>query len=139
MQGEVFPVAEAAWQQYLSGRLLAKVGTRTRPDAQFVKILRAGGNHRNKILDRAQMIFECYHEDDALAAKFAATVSALVFAAEGSEIAPGVHCKKVESVSGPSNIYDEQHPSSRYSFTVMTDLRARSVPDLMALEGTKNG
>lgn len=136
-----FPSAEKAWQSYLQARLTAKVGTRTRPDVSFVKILRAGGNAPSirgmAILDSPQMIFECYHEDDDKAAEFAGTVRAIVHAAEGSEIAPGVYFKRLRDVSGPSNIPDEEHNSSRYSFTVMTDLRAQVVPEAADLEGTK--
>lgn len=137
-----FPSAEKAWQRYLQERLTMKVGTRTRQDPVFVKVLRAGGNAASSrgitILDSPQMIFECYHTDDDKAAEFAATVRAIVHAAEGSEIAPGVYFKRLRDVSGPSNIPDEEHNSSRYSFTVMTDLRAQVVPEAADLEGTKN-
>lgn len=137
MQGIIFPDAEEAWVQYLKPRLGGvKVGTRGRKDGKFVKILRAGGNRSNKMLDSPQMIYECYDVDDAKAAAFAAYVRALVHAAEGTAIAPGVHCKKLRDVSGPSYINDEEHDSSRYSFTVMTDLRGQPVPDLLDLEGT---
>lgn len=136
VQGVRFPDAEDAWQQFLAARLTVPVGTKQRADAQFVKILRAGGNRRNKVVDSPQMIFECYAEDAAKAANFARTVRALVHSAEGSEIAPGVHCKKQRDVSGPSDISDNQHDSSRYSFTVMTELRGQIVADLMDLEGT---
>ena len=138
MEGVLFPDAEDSWQKYLAGRLTVPVGTRTRTDAAFVKVLRAGGNRSNKVLDSAQMIFECYDTDDALAAALARKTRALVHGAEGTEIAPGVHCKRLRDVSGPSNITDEEHQSSRYSFTDMTDLRAQIVPDLAALEGIKH-
>lgn len=136
MQGIIFPDAEDAWQKFLAARLNVPVGTKQRPEARFVTLLRAGGNRRNKVLDSPQMIFGCYAEDAAAAAKFASHVRALVHSAEGSEIAPGVHCKKLRDVSGPSDIPDEEHDSTRYSFTVMTELRGQSVPDLMNLEGT---
>lgn len=136
MKGLVFPDAEAAWQHYLQARLAVPVGTRTRADAKFVRLLRAGGNRSKKVLDSPQMIFECYAAQDDEAAQFASTVRALVHAAEGTQIAPGVYCKQQRDVTGPSNVSDSQHDSSRYSFTVMTDLRAQFVPDLMTLEGT---
>lgn len=136
----LFPDAEDAWATYLRPLLGGlKVGTRSRSDAKFVKILRIGGNASSPrgraIMDGAQMAFECYAEDDAQAAEFAAVVRAFVHAAEGSEIAPGVFFKRLRDVSGPSNIPDEEHSSSRYSFTVMTDLRARVVPGVADLEG----
>lgn len=137
MQGIAFPEAEDAWITFLAARTAFPVGTKTRAAVQFVKVLRAGGNRRLLMLDAAQMIFECYAADDAVAARFARTVRALVHSAEGSEIVPGVRCKKIRDVSGPSNIPDQEHESSRYSFTVMTDLRGQVVPDLMDLEGTK--
>lgn len=136
MQGILFPDAEDAWQRYLEARLTAPVGTRSRPDPKFVKILRAGGHRGNKVLDSPQMIYECYDVDDQKAAEFARLVRALVHAGEGSEIVPGVYCKRQRDVTGPSYINDEEHSSSRYSFTVMTDLRGQPVPDLMDLEGT---
>lgn len=131
MQGVEFPDAEDAWQIYLEGKLGGiPVGTKQRAAAKFVKILRAGGNRRNRVLDAPQMIFECYDEDAAKAAKFASYVRALVHSAEGTEIAPGVRCKRQRDVSGPSDIPDSEHDSVRYSFTVMTELRGRVVPDL---------
>lgn len=136
VQGVAFPDAEDAWVNYLQPLLAVKVGTRTRKDVKFVKVLRAGGNRSNKVLDTPQMIFECYDEDDAKAASFARTVRALVHAAEGTQIVPGVFCKRQRDVTGPSNISDSQHDSSRYSFTVMTDLRGQIIADLMTLEGT---
>lgn len=135
-QGVVFPDAEDVWQRFLKPKLAYKVGTKTRADVQFVKVLRAGGNSRSKVIDSPQMIFECYAEDDAKAAEFARTVRALVFAAEGTEIVPGVVFKKLRDVTGPSFVNDSQHDSSRYSFTVMTELRGTVVADLMTLEGT---
>lgn len=135
-QGVVFPDAEDVWQRFLKPKLAYKVGTKTRADVQFVKVLRAGGNSRLKVIDSPQMIFECYAEDDAKAAEFARTVRALVFAAEGTEIVPGVVFKKLRDVTGPSFVNDSQHDSSRYSFTVMTELRGTVVADLMTLEGT---
>lgn len=132
-----FPSAEKAWVTFLAGVLAGvKVGTRTRKETKFVKVLRAGGNRASLVTDGAQMIFECYDEDDDMAAEFAAEVRAIVHGAEGSEIAPGVYFKRLRDVSGPSNITDEEHSSSRYSFTVMTDLRAKVVPDAADLEGT---
>ena len=136
VQGFAFPNAEDAWQKYLQARVAFKVGTRVRDDVQFVRLLRAGGNRSIKVLDSPQMIFECYAEDDHVAAEFARSVRALVHAAEGTEIVPGVHCKKLRDVTGPSNVSDNQHDSSRYSFTVMTDLRGQPVADLTTLEGT---
>lgn len=136
VQGIVFADPESSWQQFLQERLSSPVGTKTMADAKFVRVFRAGGNSRSKVVDSPQMIFDCYDVDDAAAAEFAATVRALVFAAEGTEIVPGVLFKKLRDVTGPSNVSDSQHDSSRYSFTVMTDLRGRPVADLMTLEGT---
>lgn len=88
MQGIKFPDSEDAWQKYLAARLVFPVGTKQRKAAQFVKILRAGGNRRILMLDAAQMLFECYAEDAAKAADFAGVVRALVHSAEGSEKLP---------------------------------------------------
>lgn len=123
-----FPDAEKAWIHYLTAKTGEKVGTRVPKQPRFIRLMRAGGNRSVKVLDSAQMIFECYDTDDELAAEFASDTRALVHAGEGQEIAPGVFCYRQRDVSGPSYINDEQHPSSRYSFTVMTDLRGQSVP-----------
>lgn len=122
----VFPDAEQAWIDYLQPLLGCKVGTRVRADARFVRLLRAGGNRSRKMLDSPQIIFECYDVDDDAAAAMAKNVRALVHAAEGTTIGPGAHVKRLRDVSGPSNVSDKQHDSSRYSFTVMTDFRGQA-------------
>lgn len=144
MQGLIFPDAEAAWIYYLGGRLVVPVTNRVLDkrgendellEPRFMRVLRAGGNRFNKMIDMPQMIFECYGEFDDEASQLAREARAHVHAAEGLEIAPGVFCKTLTDVTGPSNIQDEQPNRSRYSFTVMTGLRAETVPDLADLEG----
>lgn len=145
MQGLIFPDAEGAWIHYLDARLDVPVSNRvldardgedrlTAP--RFIRVLRAGGNRYSKVIDQPQMVFECYAEFDNDAAALAREARAHVHAAEGTEIAPGVRCKRLRDVTGPSNIPDEQPGRSRYSFTVMTGLRAETVPDLTLLKGT---
>lgn len=136
MQGIAFPDAEAAWITFLNGRLDVPVSNRvldSRDDEdrlvtpKFIRVLRAGGNRYNKMIDQPQMIFECYGEFDDEASALARDARAHVHSAEGLEIAPGVFCKRLRDVTGPSNIPDEQPHRSRYSFTVMTGLRAETV------------
>lgn len=142
-----FPDAEAAWITFLAGRLPVPVSNRvldTRDDEdvlvtpRFIRVLRAGGNRYNKMIDQPQMIFECYAEHDDVASALAREARAHVHSAEGLEIAPGVFCKRLRDVTGPSNIPDEQPTRSRYSFTVMTGLRAE-LPEIPDPKDTADG
>lgn len=126
-QAVVFPDAEDVWINYLADMLDSPIGSNLFPDVKFVRVLRAGGTLMNKVTDNPQMVFDCYDADAALAAKFAADTRALVFAAEGCVIAPGVKVKALRHVTGPSQLTDEETESSRYSFTVMTALSGVAV------------
>lgn len=117
-----FPDSEDVWINYLAERLDIPVGSRLFEEARFVRVLRAGGNRQNLVTDMPQMVFDIYAEDEALAAGLASDVRAIVHAAEGTRMAPGIVAKRFRDVTGPSNVPDEEHPSSRYSFTVMTAL-----------------
>lgn len=134
----IFPDAEAAWIHFLADRFGGRFPITNRvlderdPETDdlvepvFIRVLRAGGNRYNKMIDQPQMIFECYGEFDDEASALAREARAHVHSAEGLEIAPGVFCKRLRDVTGPSNIPDEQPNRSRYSFTVMTGLRAET-------------
>lgn len=117
-----FPDSEDVWINYLAERLDIPVGSRVFDAPRFVRVLRAGGNRQNLVMDLPQMVFDVYGEDEGVAAGLAADVRAVVHAAEGTLMAPGITAKHFRDVTGPSNIPDEEHPSSRYSFTVMTAL-----------------
>lgn len=117
-----FPDSEDVWINYLAERLDIPVGSRLFEEPRFVRVLRAGGNRQNIVMDMPQMVFDVYGEDEAVAAGLAADVRAIVHAAEGKTMAPGIVAKRFRDVTGPSNVPDEEHPSSRYSFTVMTAL-----------------
>lgn len=117
-----FPDSEDVWINYLNERLDIPVGSRLFEAPRFVRVLRAGGNRQNIVLDMPQMVFDVYGEDEFVAAGLAADVRAIVLAAEGTFLAPGVKAKRFRDVTGPSNVPDDEHPSSRYSFTVMTAL-----------------
>lgn len=134
VQAVRFPDAEEVWITYLADRLDIPVGSRLIPDPRFVRVLRAGGNRQNLKMDQPQMVFDCYAEDDAQAALLAADVRAIVHAAEGREVSLGVRAKKMRDVTGPSNVPDDEHDSSRYSFTVMTGLSGQVV-DTNILKG----
>lgn len=133
-----YPDAVSAWVGYLGPLLDPPVGGERAGGESFVRVRRVGGGGGTKITDNAQMVFECYgpYADDA--ARLARDCRAHVFAAAGTRLTAEAHCKNVANVSGPADLPDPERPAlTRYSFTVLTALKAR-IEDPGQLRGTPN-
>ncbi|UXE04749.1 tail terminator [Arthrobacter phage Shambre1] len=126
MAGQVleFPDAVEAWVGYLAPRLDPPVGGERRDADAFVRVLRTGGVRQTKITDNAQVTFECYARYDDDAARLASHARSHVLAAAGSRLSPAAFCKSITEVSGPAEMPDPDTELSRYSFTVLTALKA---------------
>lgn len=120
------PDAVDAWVSYLNPRISAPVGGKRAAGASFVRVRRVGGSPQTRITDNAQMVFECYAEDNAAADTLASHVRAHVFAAAGTRLDGGPSCKTVTNISAPAEMPDPETPTlSRYTFTVLTALKVR--------------
>ena len=120
-----FPDAEDVWVRYIAAKLEepdTRVSTETQPDARFVKIVRVGGVARSMFTDEPTIAFECYdtYADDAMA--LTQRVRAIVSNARGRQLVDGIVCKGYTEFSGPANLPDPNHESTRYSWTAATAL-----------------
>lgn len=120
-----FPAATGLWFEYLSGIYApVRVSNKVLPDAKFIRVRRTGGTVRDLVTDNAQMTIECYAPDDKQAEEFAMDVRHTVHNTAGRSLGNGIVCKGITEYSGPYEDPDENHGSSRFSWTFAGALRA---------------
>lgn len=119
-----FPDAENAYIDYLTAQNPGvPVSDRVLPDAKSIRVWRTGGPRRDRFTDNAQLTIECRDTDSVNASALATKVRGQINRTSGRFVVPGVQCKGITEYSGPYNDPDDEHESSRYSWTIAAALK----------------
>lgn len=121
-----FPRATHVWIGFLQSALgEIPVSNKILGAPTFVRIVRLPGTARNIVLDEPVMSVQCYDSDDDKAEQLATRVRGIIWrVGRGGELFDGVSCKGITEYSGPYEDPDEEHESSRFSWSFAAALRA---------------
>ena len=101
--------------------------TRDNAPAEFVQLVRTGGQRAGLVIDGAQITVTCWAATDIRSAELAAIVRAHLGAMTG-EVVGAVTVYAVTETGGPYSIPDPDSGSPRHTFTVTVNVRGVAIP-----------